>query len=64
MPASNASQLSPGTSLGAAANMATVKTIFTNSQPMSPAMAAPADVRLRAMPRANSAAGNTTDKAP
>ena len=64
MPTNKAGQLSPGTSLGAAASMATVKTIFTNSQPISPAIAAPAEVRLRTMPRANNAAGTTTDKAP
>jgi len=64
MPTSNASQLSPGTTRGAAANMATVNAILTNSQPRSPTIAAPAVERLRAMPRANSAAGTTTDRAP
>ncbi len=64
MPTNKAGQLSPGTSLGAAANMATVTIIFTSSQPINPVRAAPAEFRLRTMPRANSAAGTTTDKAP
>ena len=47
MPTSNASQLNPGTSRGAAANMATAKAILTNSQPISAAMAAAAELRGR-----------------
>ena len=54
MPASNASQLSCETSLGAAASMATVNAILTISQPKKPTMAEPADTARfwRAMPRA------------
>ena len=64
MPASNASQLSPAHQPGRRHNMATVKTIFTNSQPMSPAMAALADVRLTRHARAKQRRRHTTDKAP
>ena len=66
MPAINASQLNPPTTLGAATNMAIVRTILTISRQKNPSMAMPAfDLFLwRITPRANKAAGITTASAP
>src|SRR5690606_25466707 len=65
-PTSNASQLSPATSLDADASMASVRAILTISHTRNPTAAVPAlsDANLPVSPRANTAAGITTDRAP
>ena len=65
-PISNAGQLKFSTTLGAATNMATVNAIFTASQKKNPNIAAPAltEVNLLVNPRANTALGTITDRAP
>src|SRR5712672_3575334 len=65
---SNAGQLKPGTTLGAAHSMATAAPIFMSSQNMklnAAAVATPGVLpRPLVMPRANSALGSTTAAAP
>src|SRR5436309_2731333 len=65
---SNAGQLKPGTTRGAANSMATATPIFTVSQNMNRNIAAPAAAgvlaRFRVMPRASKALGTTTTAAP
>lgn len=65
-PISIANQLKFATHLGAANSIATVKAIFTASQRKNPITAVPAFLVSNglAKPRANSAAGITTAKAP
>ena len=66
MPASNAGQLSAATSLGAATSIATVKAILTISHKKKPntAVAGFSDEKRPDRPRAKTAAGNTTVRAP